>query len=71
MCLMLLICDKPYPNYKRHQKEKYFKDYRSGEDVEFPSLDDSPTVNLSVVVPAFDEEVRRKYTYVTLGLINA
>lgn len=46
---------------KRSKKEKYFIDPRTGNEVLFPSIDDEAAVNLSVIVPAYNEEVRCKF----------
>jgi len=45
---------------KRFDQEKYFRDPKTGENCEFPSLFDNPSITLSVVVPAYFEEVRCK-----------
>lgn len=42
----------------RHQEEKSFVDPVTGGKQNFPSLDDEPDLDLSVIVPAFDEEIR-------------
>lgn len=56
---MLKFSTTPFPDIKRDKKEKYFKNSGNGESQEFPSIDDEPSVELSVVIPAFDEEQRR------------
>ncbi|KAM8717165.1 hypothetical protein ACLKA7_003949 [Drosophila subpalustris] len=55
---ILLYKTKPYPNIIRHKDEKFYLDPKSIKTVEFPSLDDSPTLELSVIVPAYNEEKR-------------
>ena len=43
------------------EDEKYFRDPKSGKDKNpFPSLQDEPSLDLSIVVPAYNEEQRRK-----------
>jgi hypothetical protein len=38
-----------------------FFDPESGQTNEFPSLNDPWSIHLSVIVPAYEEEIRRKY----------
>lgn len=42
---------------KRYREEEYFDD-PDGEREPFPSIDDSPSVELSVIIPAYEEEKR-------------
>lgn len=62
LCLILIASSQPYPVIKRTKKEKHFYNPTTGENEEFPSIQDAPTVNLSVVVPAYNEEQRCKYS---------
>ncbi|KAH8409556.1 hypothetical protein KR222_008406, partial [Zaprionus bogoriensis] len=55
---VLLYRTKPYPTITRHKDEKCYLDPQSIRTVEFPSLDDPPTLELSVIVPAYNEEQR-------------
>lgn len=48
----------PYPDIKRSKKEQHFRDVQNSKDIPFPSLKDPPTVTLSVIVPAYNEEER-------------
>ncbi|XP_014270890.1 dolichyl-phosphate beta-glucosyltransferase [Halyomorpha halys] len=48
----------PYPIIKRSKREHYFYDAVSSHIIPFPSLKDSPTITLSVIVPAYNEEKR-------------
>lgn len=57
---MLKFSTTPFPDITRDNKEKYFKNSGNGQSQEFPSIDDEPSVELSVVIPAFDEEQRRR-----------
>lgn len=50
----------PYPRIIRHDAEKSYFDVTAKKIEKFPSIDDSPTIALSVVVPAYDEEIRCK-----------
>ncbi|XP_017097778.2 dolichyl-phosphate beta-glucosyltransferase [Drosophila bipectinata] len=55
---VLLYKTKPYPNIQRHKDEDTFLDPHTIKTIAFPSLDDSPTLELSVIVPAYNEEKR-------------
>lgn len=57
---MLRLISVPYPIIRRHDEEKYFTDPVTGQKEPFPTIEDEPTVELSVIVPAYDEEKRRK-----------
>lgn len=61
--LQLFIIQKaitsPYPIIRRHKEERYFLDPEIVENIEFPSIDDEPSLDLSVIVPAYNEESRR------------
>lgn len=48
----------PYPEIVRHEEEKYFSDPISKTKEPFPSLNESPTLSLSVIVPAYEEQDR-------------
>ena len=61
LCLYLAITTKRAPNLSLSENEKRFTDPSSGERCLFPSINDDPTVTLSVVVPAYKEESRRTY----------
>ena len=59
LCILVKLTTKPYPNILEFDQEKYFKTSLSGcETKDFPSLTDQPTVSLSVIVPAYNEELR-------------
>ncbi|XP_017068501.2 dolichyl-phosphate beta-glucosyltransferase [Drosophila eugracilis] len=55
---VVLYKTKPYPNIKRHKDEETFLDPNSIKTFTFPSLEDTPSVELSVIVPAYNEEQR-------------
>lgn len=57
-CIVLLATSNAYPVIKRSKKEKYFFDPTTGYDELFPSINDEAAINLSVIVPAYNEEVR-------------
>ncbi|CAG9858381.1 unnamed protein product [Phyllotreta striolata] len=58
VCILLIATSKTYPLVFRSKKEKYFIDPLTGKQVPFPSLDESSSIHLSVIVPAYNEEVR-------------
>lgn len=49
---------KPFPVIKRRKEEKHFLDPIRILNVDFPSVEDAPTVDLSVIIPAYNEEQR-------------
>ncbi|XP_035905299.1 dolichyl-phosphate beta-glucosyltransferase [Anopheles stephensi] len=56
--IVLKVTTTPFPKIVRHRDEEYYKDPASGDSRLFASLEDVPTLKLSVIVPAFDEEKR-------------
>lgn len=54
----MIACSQTYPIIHRSKKEKYFLDPASGKELEFSSISEKPTLSLSVVVPAYNEEER-------------
>ncbi|XP_013105929.2 dolichyl-phosphate beta-glucosyltransferase [Stomoxys calcitrans] len=48
----------PLPVIKRHKQEKTYLDPNILKNIEFPSIEDEPTLDLSVIVPAYNEEER-------------
>ncbi|XP_049825632.1 dolichyl-phosphate beta-glucosyltransferase [Aethina tumida] len=57
-CIFLIATSKTFPVIYRSKKEKHFKDPKSGKLHEFPNINEKGTVHLSVIVPAYNEEVR-------------
>ncbi|XP_033743428.1 dolichyl-phosphate beta-glucosyltransferase-like [Pecten maximus] len=47
-----------YPDLGRFESEEYFLDPKKKEKIKFPSIHDPPSVDLTVVVPAYNEEER-------------
>lgn len=47
-----------YPNLGRYDSEKYFVDPKKKKNIDFPSIHDPPNIDLSVIVPAYNEEER-------------
>jgi len=48
----------PKPNLARSEQEKRFNDPKTKETLAFPSLADPASIDLSVIVPAYNEEER-------------
>jgi len=46
------------PNLSHHDSEKYYLDPTTNSKVPFPSLSEAASVDLTVVVPAYNEEER-------------
>lgn len=60
----MIAASKQYPIITRSKKEKYFLDPKTGKFEEFPSINDECSLNLSVIVPAYNEEERCKLNFV-------
>lgn len=63
ICIVLLIIgiyltSKPYPYLGRYESEKFYEDPAKNEKFQFPSIHDPPSMDLSVIVPAYFEEER-------------
>jgi len=59
ICLIVKITTKPFPNIENFEQEKTFRISKSGSELrDFPSLDSPASVKLSVIVPAYNEELR-------------
>merc|ERR1712142_1051085 len=56
ICILIIVQNEHYPSIIFHDGEKYFHD--GFQRCPFPSLKDSPTKYLSVIVPAYNEEER-------------
>ncbi|GJQ84728.1 hypothetical protein Trydic_g21133 [Trypoxylus dichotomus] len=56
-CIVLIVMSEPYPVIFRHKKEKYFVPL-DGISIPCPLISDKATLDLSVVVPAYNEEER-------------
>lgn len=51
----------PLPKIIRHDDEKYYFDPVLKQKQPFPSINESPRISLSVVVPAYEEEQRCEF----------
>ncbi|XP_063635905.1 dolichyl-phosphate beta-glucosyltransferase [Cydia splendana] len=58
LCIGIVIMTKPYPLVEEYQEEESYKEPQTGKRLKFPSIKDPYSVNLSVVVPAYNEEER-------------
>ncbi|XP_055681698.1 dolichyl-phosphate beta-glucosyltransferase [Lutzomyia longipalpis] len=56
--IILKYMTTPYPRILRHKEEKYYTDPSTKEQKNFPSIEDEASVDLSVIVPAYNEESR-------------
>ncbi|KFB47700.1 AGAP008315-PA-like protein [Anopheles sinensis] len=56
--IVLKVTTTAFPKIVRFKDEQFYTDPTSGEKLPFPSLADEPTLKLSVIIPAFDEEKR-------------
>lgn len=55
----IYLTAESYPNLKRYESESFFTDPKHGNTKQnFPSLEDAPSTDLSVIVPAYNEEER-------------
>ncbi|XP_048775929.2 dolichyl-phosphate beta-glucosyltransferase-like isoform X2 [Ostrea edulis] len=59
ICALIIVAmsTKPYPDLGRYETEKYFLNEKH-EKCLFPSINDPASVELSVIVPAYNEEER-------------
>ncbi|KAF5297274.1 hypothetical protein FQA39_LY12113 [Lamprigera yunnana] len=57
VCIGLIAISNRYPIIMRSRKEKYFIDPH-GKSIEFPSFEEKPSLHLSVIIPAYNEELR-------------
>ncbi|XP_063823151.1 dolichyl-phosphate beta-glucosyltransferase [Ostrinia nubilalis] len=57
-CVIIYVVTNPYPVVERFKEEEYYEDPKSKTKVKFPSIEEPQSVNLSVVVPAYNEEER-------------
>ncbi|CRL00383.1 CLUMA_CG013651, isoform A [Clunio marinus] len=55
--IILKATTTPFPIIKRYDEEEFYED-PSGIKVQFPSIEDDPSIELSVIIPAYEEEKR-------------
>jgi len=56
--VVLKATTTPFPIVKRHKEEEFYEDPASGSKLPFPLLADEPSIDLSVIIPAYEEEQR-------------
>ena len=57
--MIYLYMTSSEPDISCHESENYFVDPSTGERVKFACIDDEASVDLTVVVPAYNEQERR------------
>lgn len=59
--ILRAICT-PFPQLRQHDSERFFLDPNNdNKNVKFPSILSIPTIDISVVVPSYNEEKRCKF----------
>ena len=58
------------PDLKRAESECVYLDPKDGKKKPFPAVTDSPSLYLSLVVPAYKEEKRRECVYSQVGPLH-
>jgi len=59
ICIIVKLTTKPFPPMEEFEQEKYFRTSKTGSKTkEFPSLDSPASLDLSVIIPAYNEEDR-------------
>ncbi|XP_064636766.1 dolichyl-phosphate beta-glucosyltransferase-like [Lineus longissimus] len=56
--IIIYVTSEAYPDLSRHESEKYFQDPKAKKQSKFASLFDDASVQLSVIVPSYNEEMR-------------
>lgn len=57
LAVVVRVTTSPFPIIKRFKDEDYYKD-PAGKKSKFPTIEDEPKVELSVIIPAYEEEKR-------------
>ena len=59
LCLLVRLTTEPFPKIETFDQEKSFKTSKDSSELQdFPSLDDPASIDLSVIVPAYNEQLR-------------
>lgn len=66
MIVFLKVTATPLPVILKFKEEESYENPETGHREKFPSIDDPPSLDLSVVIPAFDEEQRCEYFFADL-----
>lgn len=61
----------PYPYLGRYESEKFFENPDKSEKSKFPSIHDPPSMDLSVIVPAYNEEERCKQFFLSVRFLKS
>ena len=60
--MVIKATTSPYPDLHRHESEKFFTDPKKKDSkLPFPNMSDPPSIDLSVIVPAYNEEERCEF----------
>lgn len=58
LAIIVRVTTSPFPVIHRFLNEEFFEDPATGDKIKFPSIKDDPTIDLSVIIPAYEEEKR-------------
>ncbi|CAG9792194.1 unnamed protein product [Diatraea saccharalis] len=56
--VVIYLTTNPYAAIERFQDEEFYKVPQTKAKIKFPSIDDPQSINLSIIVPAYNEEER-------------
>ncbi|KAL0884203.1 hypothetical protein ABMA27_016206 [Loxostege sticticalis] len=57
-CVIIYVATDPYPVVERFKEEESYENPSTKSRIKFPSIEEPQSVNLTVVVPAYNEEER-------------
>lgn len=70
MSITLYVITKPYPIVEQFEEETTYSDPKSKKRLKFPSISEAESLNLSVIVPAYNEEKRCKLLLCLVGILR-
>lgn len=70
MSITLYVITKPYPIVEQFEEESTYNDPKSKKRLKFPSISEAESLNLSVIVPAYNEEKRCKLLLCLVGILR-